>query len=151
MSEITIVKIFLKSKIKFYYFQRHCLAINPLQKLCQNSKSLNRLIVNLFPSDNGYSLMLKTSSMQYAETVQLPYDECELLQYIDNEQVPNILHNFFGILYRHIICSSLLINVLMVKLLRFACSRKGILRKVGAGAVPRTGLSITLNFCESCF
>ena len=60
---------------------------NPLRWLCRNNKNLNRLIVNLFPSDNGYSLMLKTASNQYAETLQLPYDECELLQYIDNEQV----------------------------------------------------------------
>jgi len=31
--------------------------------------------------------MLKTASSQSAETLQLPYDEYELLQYIDNEQV----------------------------------------------------------------
>ena len=60
---------------------------NPLQRLCASNDNINRLIVNLFPADNGYSLMIKTSSKQYTESLQLPYDESDILQYIDNEQV----------------------------------------------------------------
>ncbi|XP_076811163.1 uncharacterized protein LOC143454932 isoform X1 [Clavelina lepadiformis] len=67
------------------------LSSNPLWKLCSEDKSLNRVIINLFPSDNGYSLMLKHSRGHYVETVQLPYDEYEFLEYIDNEQIPPLL------------------------------------------------------------
>ena len=57
-----------------------------VKKLGKILKSLNRLIVNLFPLDNGYSIMLKSGD-RCVESINLPYDEYEILQYIDDEQV----------------------------------------------------------------
>ncbi len=61
-----------------------------LDKLVQR-EHLNTLVVNLYPGNDGYSLMLKGRSGQDAETIRLPYDEGELLDYIDHEQLPPLL------------------------------------------------------------
>ena len=56
------------------------------KKLDKVLKSLNRIIVNLFPLHNGYSIIFK-SGEQCVESINLSYDEYEILQYIDDEQV----------------------------------------------------------------
>ncbi|XP_013785492.1 transcription factor SPT20 homolog [Limulus polyphemus] len=61
-----------------------------LKKLVSREK-LNCLVVNLYPGNEGYSLMLKTRTGNDIETIRLPYEESELLQYLDNEELPPIL------------------------------------------------------------
>ncbi|XP_064482049.1 transcription factor SPT20 homolog [Ornithodoros turicata] len=63
---------------------------NLLQKLVAKEK-LNCLVLNLYPGNEGYSLMLKSRTGIETETIRLPYEESELLQYIDNEELPPIL------------------------------------------------------------
>ena len=52
---------------------------------------LNTLVVNLYPGNEGYSLMLKGRNGADSETIRLPYEETELLDYIDAEQLPPLL------------------------------------------------------------
>lgn len=61
-----------------------------LSKLVSKEK-LNCLVLNLYPSNEGYSLMLKTRAGTETETVRLPYEEDELLRYIDNEELAPVL------------------------------------------------------------
>ncbi|XP_076343586.1 transcription factor Spt20 homolog [Tachypleus tridentatus] len=61
-----------------------------LKKLVSREK-LNCLVVNLYPGNEGYTLMLKTRTGNDVETIRLPYEESELLQYLDNEELPPIL------------------------------------------------------------
>lgn len=61
-----------------------------LEKLVSRDK-LNCLIVNLYPGNEGYSLMLKGRGGTDTETMRLPYEEAELLQCINNEELPPIL------------------------------------------------------------
>uniref|UniRef100_A0A224YFY5 Protein, containing Spt20 domain n=1 Tax=Rhipicephalus zambeziensis TaxID=60191 RepID=A0A224YFY5_9ACAR len=63
---------------------------NLLGKLVSKEK-LNCLVLNLYAGNEGYSLMLKTRNGTETETIRLPYEESELLQYIDNEELPPIL------------------------------------------------------------
>lgn len=63
---------------------------NLLAKLVSREK-LNCLVLNLYAGNEGYSLMLKTKNGTETETIRLPYEESELLQYIDNEELPPIL------------------------------------------------------------
>ncbi|XP_037297270.1 transcription factor SPT20 homolog isoform X2 [Manduca sexta] len=78
-----------------------------LEKLLANY-NLNTLIINLYPGNKGYSLSLKINgNTQYLnppdghmsmnqdetliETPRWPYEEEELLSYIDNEELPVVL------------------------------------------------------------
>ncbi|XP_067132678.1 transcription factor SPT20 homolog isoform X2 [Centruroides vittatus] len=61
-----------------------------LEKLVIKEK-LNCLVVNLYLGNEGYSLMLKTRTGCDTETIRLPYEEGEILQYIDNEELPPLL------------------------------------------------------------
>uniref|UniRef100_T1JCG4 Dolichyl-phosphate beta-glucosyltransferase n=1 Tax=Strigamia maritima TaxID=126957 RepID=T1JCG4_STRMM len=66
---------------------------NLLEKLIAREK-LNFLIVNLYPGNDGYSLMLKGGGGRTGvdtETMRLSYEESELLQCINNEELPPIL------------------------------------------------------------
>lgn len=63
---------------------------NLLLKLVAKEK-LNCLVLNLYPGNEGYSLMLRSRTGVETETIRLPYEEHELLQYIDNEELPPIL------------------------------------------------------------
>lgn len=63
---------------------------NLLGKLVSKEK-LNCLVLNLYAGNEGYSLMLKTRNGTETETIRLPYEESELLHYIDNEELPPIL------------------------------------------------------------
>lgn len=48
-------------------------------------------MVNLYPGNEGYSLLLKGRTGADSETMRLPYEESELLNYIDAEQLPPLL------------------------------------------------------------
>ncbi|XP_016014978.2 transcription factor SPT20 homolog [Rousettus aegyptiacus] len=63
--------------------------VNLLEKLVKR-ESLPCLVVNLYPGREGYSLMLKGKN-GYLETIQLSYEEGELLEYLDAEELPPIL------------------------------------------------------------
>lgn len=61
-----------------------------LQKLVENEK-LNCLVVNLYPVDEGYSITVKSRTGGDTETSLLSYEDDELLQYIDNQELPPLL------------------------------------------------------------
>uniref|UniRef100_A0A671DWN3 Spt20-like SEP domain-containing protein n=1 Tax=Rhinolophus ferrumequinum TaxID=59479 RepID=A0A671DWN3_RHIFE len=64
--------------------------VNLLEKLLMR-ESLSCLVVNLYPGKEGYSLMLKGIDGSYSETIRLPYEEGELLEYLDAEELPPVL------------------------------------------------------------
>ncbi|XP_054977028.1 transcription factor SPT20 homolog [Sorex araneus] len=64
--------------------------VNLLEKLVKR-ESLPCLIVNLYPGKEGYSLMLKEKNGSCSESIHLPYEEAELLEYFDAEELPPIL------------------------------------------------------------
>lgn len=61
-----------------------------LRKLVRREK-LNCLILNLYPSNDGYSLMLRSKTGVETETCKLPYEVTELLDYIDDSELPPFL------------------------------------------------------------
>ncbi|XP_057394604.1 transcription factor SPT20 homolog [Balaenoptera acutorostrata] len=67
--------------------------VNLLEKLLRR-ESLPCLVVNLYPGKEGYSLMLKGEHGSSAETTRLPYEEGELLEYLDAEELPPVLVDF---------------------------------------------------------
>ncbi|XP_060144113.1 transcription factor SPT20 homolog isoform X7 [Globicephala melas] len=54
-------------------------------------ETLSCLVVNLYPGNEGYSLMLRGKNGSDSETIRLPYEEGELLEYLDAEELPPIL------------------------------------------------------------
>uniref|UniRef100_G3UAU8 Spt20-like SEP domain-containing protein n=1 Tax=Loxodonta africana TaxID=9785 RepID=G3UAU8_LOXAF len=66
--------------------------VNLLEKLVMR-ESLSCLVVNLYPGNEGYSLMLSREDGPESETIHLPYEERELLEYLDAEELPPILND----------------------------------------------------------
>ncbi|XP_062869648.1 transcription factor SPT20 homolog isoform X2 [Trichomycterus rosablanca] len=64
--------------------------VNLLEKLV-SQEALSCLVVNLYPGNEGYSLMLRGKNGSDSETIRLPYEEGELLEYLDAEELPPIL------------------------------------------------------------
>uniref|UniRef100_A0A8C7YNM1 SPT20 homolog, SAGA complex component n=1 Tax=Oryzias sinensis TaxID=183150 RepID=A0A8C7YNM1_9TELE len=64
--------------------------VNLLEKLV-SQESVSCLVVNLYPGNEGYSLMLRGKNGSDSETIHLPYEERELLEYLDAEELPPIL------------------------------------------------------------
>ncbi|XP_030217371.1 transcription factor SPT20 homolog isoform X1 [Gadus morhua] len=64
--------------------------VNLLEKLV-SQESVPCLVVNLYPGNEGYSLMLRGKNGSDSETIRLPYEEAELLEYLDSEELPPIL------------------------------------------------------------
>ncbi|XP_036380917.1 transcription factor SPT20 homolog isoform X3 [Megalops cyprinoides] len=64
--------------------------VNLLEKLV-TQESVSCLVVNLYPGNEGYSLMLRGKNGSDSETIRLPYEEGELLEYLDAEELPPIL------------------------------------------------------------
>ncbi|XP_068187656.1 transcription factor SPT20 homolog isoform X5 [Antennarius striatus] len=64
--------------------------VNLLEKLL-SQESISCLVVNLYPGNEGYSLMLRGKNGSDSETIRLPYEEGELLEYLDAEELPPIL------------------------------------------------------------
>ncbi|XP_040610354.1 transcription factor SPT20 homolog isoform X5 [Mesocricetus auratus] len=64
--------------------------VNLLEKLVMR-ENLSCLVVNLYPGNEGYSLMLRGKNGSDSETIRLPYEEGELLEYLDAEELPPIL------------------------------------------------------------
>uniref|UniRef100_A0A8C6FHW1 Spt20-like SEP domain-containing protein n=1 Tax=Moschus moschiferus TaxID=68415 RepID=A0A8C6FHW1_MOSMO len=67
--------------------------VNLLEKLLRR-ESLPCLVINLYPGKQGYSLMLKGENGSFSESIRLPYEERELLEYLDAEELPPVLLNF---------------------------------------------------------
>eukprot|EP00057_Strongylocentrotus_purpuratus_P031115 XP_783637.2 PREDICTED: transcription factor SPT20 homolog [Strongylocentrotus purpuratus] len=61
-----------------------------LDKLAKRDK-LTCLVVNLFPSNQGFSFMLRGKDGNDTETLKLPYDESDFLDYLDAEELPPLL------------------------------------------------------------
>ncbi|XP_056140626.1 transcription factor SPT20 homolog isoform X4 [Lampris incognitus] len=64
--------------------------VNLLEKLV-SQESVSCLVVNLYPGNEGYSLMLRGKNGSDSETIRLPYEEGELLEYLDAEELPPVL------------------------------------------------------------
>ncbi|XP_032042425.1 transcription factor SPT20 homolog isoform X9 [Aythya fuligula] len=64
--------------------------VNLLEKLVMQ-ETLSCLVVNLYPGNEGYSIMLRGKNGSDSETIRLPYEEGELLEYLDAEELPPIL------------------------------------------------------------
>ncbi|XP_032245483.1 transcription factor SPT20 homolog [Phoca vitulina] len=64
--------------------------VNLLEKLVRR-ESLPCLVVNLHPGGGGYSLMLEGKHGACSETIRLPYEGGELLEYLDAEELPPAL------------------------------------------------------------
>ncbi|XP_064413873.1 transcription factor SPT20 homolog isoform X2 [Latimeria chalumnae] len=64
--------------------------VNLLEKLVAQ-ETVSCLVVNLYPGNEGYSLMLRGKNGSDSETIRLPYEEGELLEYLDAEELPPIL------------------------------------------------------------
>ncbi|XP_077447620.1 transcription factor SPT20 homolog isoform X1 [Stigmatopora argus] len=54
-------------------------------------ESVSCLVVNLYAGNDGYSLMLRGKNGSDSETIRLPYEEGELLEYLDAEELPPVL------------------------------------------------------------
>lgn len=62
-----------------------------LRQLVQQEK-INHLIIKLYPGNEGYSIGVKIHGQDdLVETMKLPYEESELLDYVDNEELPPVL------------------------------------------------------------
>ncbi|XP_025086918.1 transcription factor SPT20 homolog [Pomacea canaliculata] len=61
-----------------------------LGKLLKRER-LNCLVLSLYPGTEGYSLMLRARSGVESETIKLPYEETEVLEYIDAAELPPFL------------------------------------------------------------
>uniref|UniRef100_A0A8C6D1P0 Spt20-like SEP domain-containing protein n=1 Tax=Moschus moschiferus TaxID=68415 RepID=A0A8C6D1P0_MOSMO len=64
--------------------------VNLLEKLLRR-ESLPYLVVNLYPGKQGNSLMLKGENGSFSESIRLPYEEGELLEYLDAQELPPVL------------------------------------------------------------
>uniref|UniRef100_A0A674K8N9 Spt20-like SEP domain-containing protein n=1 Tax=Terrapene triunguis TaxID=2587831 RepID=A0A674K8N9_9SAUR len=64
--------------------------VNLLEKLVMQ-ETLSCLVVNLYPGNEGYSLMLRGKNGSDSETIRMSYEEGELLEYLDAEELPPIL------------------------------------------------------------
>ena len=102
--------------VYMFFFQKLKCASHLLDKLVLK-EHLNALVVNLYAGNQGYSLMLKGRSGGDSETICLPYEESELLDYIDAEQLPPLLVDLLDRVqvriqwYFNIYCSHLLKNI----------------------------------------
>uniref|UniRef100_A0A8B9XE92 Spt20-like SEP domain-containing protein n=1 Tax=Bos mutus grunniens TaxID=30521 RepID=A0A8B9XE92_BOSMU len=67
--------------------------VNLLEKLLRR-ESLPCLVINLYPGKQGYSLMLQGENGSFSESIRLPYEEREFLEYLDAEELPPVLLNF---------------------------------------------------------
>jgi len=79
-----------KAEKNSFFTKRRKMAPNNLRAVCMSHKKMNRLIVNLFPLNDGYSLMLFING-HTEESKRFTYDEYEILDYIDKEQIPHML------------------------------------------------------------
>ncbi|XP_059942537.1 transcription factor SPT20 homolog [Mesoplodon densirostris] len=67
--------------------------VNLLEKLLRR-ESLPCLVVNLYPGNEGYSLMLQGENGSSSESIRLPYEDGGLLEYLDAEELPPVLVDF---------------------------------------------------------
>ncbi|KAB0342970.1 hypothetical protein FD754_019896 [Muntiacus muntjak] len=67
--------------------------VNLLEKLLKR-ESLPCLVVNLYPGKQGYSLMLKGENGSFIESIRLHYEEGELLEYLDAQELPPVMMDF---------------------------------------------------------
>lgn len=63
---------------------------NLLSKLVRRDK-LNCLVLKLYPGNEGYSIMLRGRGGVELETLKLPYEVSELLDYVDSSELPPFL------------------------------------------------------------
>ncbi|GFN75635.1 transcription factor spt20 homolog [Plakobranchus ocellatus] len=61
-----------------------------LAKLAKRER-LNCMVLSLYPDNEGYSIMLRSRSGVESETMKLPYEESEILEFVDAAQLPPFL------------------------------------------------------------
>ncbi len=64
--------------------------MNLLDRFIQG-ELLNLVVLTLYPANEGYTLALKIQDALENETALIPYDDNELLNFIDNQQLPPML------------------------------------------------------------
>ncbi|KAI0216260.1 Transcription factor SPT20-like [Lamellibrachia satsuma] len=99
-----LLDVYLEESKKEAHTKKLRCASHLLDKLVKRD-FLNTLVVNLYPGNEGYSLMIKGRNGCNSETIKLPYEvsrlpyevsklpyeEVELLEYIDAEELPPLL------------------------------------------------------------
>lgn len=85
-----LMDLYIEESVKEQKY-KHIRATSRLLKKLVHRDKLNFIVVNLYPGNDGYSLLLKSGSDVYSETLRLPYEESEFLQYIDNRELPPII------------------------------------------------------------
>lgn len=90
----------LQQKLREIYIEECEKESEDIQELQSNVKLLDKLVsreslpclvVNLFPGQQGYSMMLKDKNGVYSDTIRLHYDQKKLFDYFDAEELPPIL------------------------------------------------------------
>ncbi|XP_046636370.1 transcription factor SPT20 homolog isoform X1 [Daphnia pulicaria] len=66
------------------------LSVNLLDRFVQG-ESLNQVVITLYPGNEGYTLALKIHNTLENETARIPYEEDELLNCIESQQLPPVL------------------------------------------------------------
>lgn len=64
--------------------------MNLLDRFVQG-ETLNQVVITLYPREEGYTLALKIRNTLENETALIPYEEDELLNCIDSQQLPPVL------------------------------------------------------------
>jgi hypothetical protein len=54
-------------------------------------ESFNQVVITLYPGNEGYTLALKLHNTLENETARIPYEEDELLNCIESQQLPPVL------------------------------------------------------------
>nr|CAH0111903.1 unnamed protein product [Daphnia galeata] len=66
------------------------LSVNLLDRFVQG-ESFNQVVITLYPGNEGYTLALKLHNALEKETARIPYEEDELLNCIESQQLPPVL------------------------------------------------------------
>ncbi|CAG2102136.1 unnamed protein product [Medioppia subpectinata] len=89
-----LLDLLLEEKQKTSKQKNHNSGSHVLKKLVLKEK-LNHFVLSLYSGSDGYTIGLKLSdSENVIETMRLPYEENQLLDYIDNEELPPFLVDF---------------------------------------------------------
>lgn len=85
-----LLELYLEQSTKHEEGQNLDISSHLLGKLLKRER-LNCLVLSLYPGNEGYSLMLRSRVGVESETMKLPYEESEVLDYIDVAELPPFL------------------------------------------------------------
>lgn len=85
-----LTELYFEEKAKETDESNQVFATNLLAKLVKRDK-LECLVLNLYPGSDGYSLMIRGRNGIETETLKLPYEAVEFLEYVDASELPPFL------------------------------------------------------------